>query len=151
MNPSTPDTPALSLYLIGFGLSRGKMMAIKFPALTQRVIAFREDANAAGFRFRVFQSSGRNGYYAKLRLKVITSEKPDGYTDTRHYEGPMEEVEVGALGMTHAQARAIEHAISDLRAALYRVVALSQAAKLDASLAPAPDPPRPARSSGRHL
>lgn len=140
MNHLPPDSPAHSLYLIGFGPVRSEIMARKFPALKELVLAFREAANGAGFRFRVFQSSGRNGYYTKLRLKVITSEKPDGYADTRHYEGPMEEVEVGALGMTHAQARAIERAISDLHADLDRVVALSQAAKLNASLAPAADP-----------
>lgn len=123
-----PDSPAHSLYLIGFGPARSEIMARKFPALAELLLAFRESVNAAGFRFRVFQSSGRNGYYTKLRLKVITSDKPDGYTDTRHYEGPLEEVEVGALGMTHAQARVIERAISDLRADLPRVTALSQAA-----------------------
>ena len=148
MTLSTSDSLVNSLTESGFGYLRSKTMVAKFPALAERAIALRDAVNAAGFQFRVFQAGGQ--YYTRLRLVVITGEKPNRYTDSRHFEGPMEEVGVGSLGMTRAQAASIDQAISDLHADMHRVDALSQAAKLDASLAPAPAP-RAACSNRRRL
>lgn len=96
---------------IGFGPARSRTFAQKAPASASKVLAFADACNAKGVRFRAFTASGRNGYYARLRLKVITGKANNAYNDSRGFIGPQEDCEVGSLGITWAQIEAIEEAI----------------------------------------
>lgn len=104
---------------IGFGSSRSNTMVAKAPVeLIDKIVSFAENAQSKGLQFRVFQSSGRNGYYSKLRLMLITGKKPNRFTDSRGFEGPIEAVEVGSYGITHAQLEAISAGIDELNASM---------------------------------
>jgi hypothetical protein len=96
---------------IGFGPARSRTFAQKAPAFAAKIVAFEDACQAKGLRFRAFNASGRNGYYARLRLMVITGEADNAYADSRGYTGPKEDCEVGSMGITWAQIEAIEDAV----------------------------------------
>lgn len=103
------------LHQIGFGPSRSVAMAAKAPVeLLNKIVSFSDKAQSQGLQFRVFQSSGRNGHYARLRLMLVTGKKPNRYQDSRGFNGPIEELEVGSLGITHAQLAEIGAGIDRL-------------------------------------
>jgi hypothetical protein len=88
---------------IGFGPARSRTLVSKSPATAKKAIAFAAACAAKGFRFKVFQASGRNGYYARLRFMVITGDAPNAYTDSRGFTGHTEDCEAGSMGLTKAQ------------------------------------------------
>lgn len=102
------------LEFIGFGPARSRSLAADRPEFARLAIAFADACKEKGNRFRVFKSSGRNGHYARLRLKVVTGKAPNRYTDSRGFEGPWIGMEVGALSTTTKQVAALTEAIHDL-------------------------------------
>lgn len=99
---------------IGFGPARSRTFAQKAPEEASKIVAFDDACHAKHLRFRAFNSSGRSGYYARLRLKVITGDADNAYTDSRGFTGPQEDCEVGSMGITWAQISAIEDAIETI-------------------------------------
>jgi len=109
----------VKLQNMGFGQGRSAWMVGKAgESLIQKICDFADKAKEKGWEFRVFQSSGRNSYYVRLRLMLITGKKPNRYTDSRGWEGKIEEMEVGSKGITHAQLADIEDAVDALAAKL---------------------------------
>lgn len=103
-----------NLQQLGFGPGRSAAMAAKASeSVLNKIVQFSEQARGRGFQFRVFQSSGRNTHYTRLRLMLVTGKKPNRYEDSRGFDGPMEEIEVSARGITHAQIAAIVHVIDE--------------------------------------
>ncbi len=116
---TTNENSATQLERIGFGPLRSALMVEKADAaLIAKIVRFADRAKERGCTFRVFQASGRNGYYSRLRLMLITGKKPNRYTDSRGWEGPMDEVVVGSLGITHAQLAELDEAVDTLSKAL---------------------------------
>ncbi len=116
---TTNESNVTQLERIGFGPLRSAQMVEKADeALIDKIVRFADSAKAKGCEFRVFQARGRNGYSARLRLMLITGKKPNRYTDSRGWEGSMDEVVVGSLGITHAQLAEIDEAVDTLSKAL---------------------------------
>lgn len=100
--------------LIGFGPSRSRSLVAKSPDTAKKAVAFAAACAAKGYRFRVFQASGRNGYYARLRFMVITGDASNAYTDSRGFTGPSEDCEAGSRSLTWAQIRDFEDTMDRL-------------------------------------
>jgi len=94
------------LALIGFGPARGRSLAATRGEFSRLATAFAETCKAKGHEFRVFQARGRNGYFTRLRLTVITAE------DKRSHV----ELEVGSLSTTKGQVLVMTNAIYVLEA-----------------------------------
>lgn len=107
---------AADLDALGLGPASSRTLVTRFPHLSIALVTFAAACREAGMRFKVFQASGRNGYYARLRLMVITGEAPNGYTDTRGYEGPFYQCEVGSMSTTKVQACELGKALAWLAA-----------------------------------
>lgn len=112
---SVPRTPtAAELAALGLGPARSRSFVSSHPETAAAIVDFAKACEANGARFKVFQSSGRNGYYAQLRLKVITGAAANAYTDSRGYEGPSQVCEVGSMSTTKSQARGLDAALTSL-------------------------------------
>lgn len=95
---------ANQLALIGFGPARSRSLAATRQEFAQFATVFAETCKAKGCEFRVFQARGRNGYFTRLRLTVITVD------DSRSHV----ELEVGSLSTTKGQVLAMTTAIRSL-------------------------------------
>lgn len=116
---TTNENHVTQLEGIGFGSLRSALMVERADAaLIDKIVRFADRAKERGCTFRVFQANGRNGYYSRLRLMLITGKKPNRYTDSRGWEGSMDEVVVGSLGITKAQLAEIDEAVDTLSKAL---------------------------------
>jgi hypothetical protein len=104
--PAEQFALANQLALIGFGPARSRNLAATRQEFAQLATVFAETCKAKGCGFRVFQARGRNGYFTRLRLTVITAE------DSRSHI----ELEVGSLSTTKGQVLAMTNAIYELEA-----------------------------------
>jgi hypothetical protein len=108
---------AADLDALGLGPARSRTLVTRFPHLSIALVTFAATCREAGTRFKVFQASGRDGYHAQLRLMVITGKAPNGHTDSRGYEGPFYQCEVGSMSTTKAQTCELGKALAWLAAA----------------------------------
>ena len=105
---------ANQLAQIGFGPARSRSLVSKSPDTAAQAVALAAACALRGFRFKVFQASGRNSYYARLRFMVITGDADNAYTDSRGYVGPREDCEAGSMGLTWDQIHDFEDTMDRL-------------------------------------